>query len=180
MFSGVLRYYEKHKQQYPRGQTVKRNSKGFGIVEIILVVAVVALAGTVGYLAYQNLSKQPSTSTTTSQTTTQTSTSTASDLTKEKAVQLYNEAKATSNLTVSDVGDLTQKDSATVDYKTAELSVPDAMALFYRTPDGVWHFFKGTQQKLQCSMYSTSDLKKAYVGDSCYDASGADAVVSAN
>lgn len=41
--------------------------------------------------------------------------------------------------------------------------------LFYTTPDGTVHFFKGTQSELACNAYSTTDLKKAYLGEQCYD-----------
>lgn len=66
--------------------------------------------------------------------------------------------------------------SATSGYKTAEVGIGGdselaggAMGLFYQTPDGVWHFFKGTQQILTCTAYTTTDLKKAYVGQACFD-----------
>lgn len=68
------------------------------------------------------------------------------------------------------------KDSVTKNYKTAEVSIwsdselaGGAMGLFYQTPDAVWHFFTGTQQELQCSLYNTPDLKKAYAGEACFD-----------
>ena len=59
-------------------------------------------------------------------------------------------------------------------YKTAEAAIygeaspTGAVGLFYQTPDGVWHYFPGTQSVLPCSAYDTADLKKAYVGQKCY------------
>lgn len=54
-----------------------------------------------------------------------------------------------------------------------------AGALFYRTsPDAKWQFFTSTQALLSCSKYDTDDLKKAYLGEPCYDeAKGADGKV---
>lgn len=49
-------------------------------------------------------------------------------------------------------------------------SVGGFAALFYQTPDKEWHFFIGTQNIVPCSDYNSIDLKKAYLGESCYDA----------
>ena len=68
--------------------------------------------------------------------------------------------------------------SATQGFQTAELPLmgyadgeqPTSngfMALFYQTPDRVWHFFKTTQSIVPCSEYSSIDLKKAYIGNRC-------------
>lgn len=72
--------------------------------------------------------------------------------------------------------DPTIKQSKTSGYKIAEAGVGTygeltggAMGLFYMTPDNSWHFFKATQELPPCSMYNTTDLKKAYVGTQCYD-----------
>lgn len=66
--------------------------------------------------------------------------------------------------------------SKTAGYKTAEATIGtygemigSAMGLFYMTPDGTWHFFKATQELPACSLYNTPDLKKAYLGTTCYD-----------
>ena len=69
------------------------------------------------------------------------------------------------------------KSSKTEGYALANLGVGSvasgefvpgsAAGLFYKTPDGKWHFFKGTQSALLCSEYNTDDLKKAYLGESC-------------
>ncbi len=69
------------------------------------------------------------------------------------------------------------KNSATASYKTTQVGVGGsdstltggAAGLFYQTPDGTWHFFVGTQSSLSCSQYNTADLKKAYVGEACYN-----------
>ena len=63
--------------------------------------------------------------------------------------------------------------SQTAGYKTAEAAIyteanpTGAVGLFYQTPDGNWHFFRGTQIQLGCSEYSTPDVKKAYAGTKC-------------
>ncbi len=82
----------------------------------------------------------------------------------------------------------TIKDSKTTGYRTAQLNISsyaDGMVgvggfvgLFYQTPDKTWHFFQGTQNELSCSQYNTPDLKKAYLGESCGDQSGAKSTVS--
>jgi hypothetical protein len=75
-------------------------------------------------------------------------------------------------------GKQTVNESQTAGYKTAIIPlfaygdyVGGFVGLFYQTPDEVWHYFKGTQQALDCSEYNTVDLKKAYLGDVCYDSS---------
>lgn len=53
------------------------------------------------------------------------------------------------------------------------------VGLFYSTPDGTLHYFLGTQNELDCNSYNTADLKKAYLGEKCYDqAKGAQATVT--
>ncbi len=49
---------------------LRNNEKGFGTVEIILIVVIVALIGVVGWFVYKNHNKTTSTSTTTANTTT--------------------------------------------------------------------------------------------------------------
>lgn len=71
------------------------------------------------------------------------------------------------------------KDSKTEGYRTTTLTIGSivdgeagmgsAAYLFYQTPDEKWHFFTATQQVIGCDRYNTTDLKKAYLGDSCYD-----------
>jgi|GEM_PF-1686935 len=41
--------------------------------------------------------------------------------------------------------------------------------LFYKTPSMDWKFFTGTQEIVPCDAYSTDDIKKAYLGEPCYD-----------
>ncbi len=66
-------------------------------------------------------------------------------------------------------------DSRTRGYKTAEAGLygegqpTGAMGLFYQTPDQTWHYFMGTQQIVSCSKYDTPDLKKAYLGEQCFE-----------
>lgn len=54
-------------------------------------------------------------------------------------------------------------------YDGTSVNVGGFVSLFYQTPDGVWHFFKGAQSVLNCSDYNTQDLKKAYLGEQCGD-----------
>ena len=77
------------------------------------------------------------------------------------------------------------KDSATEGYKTASIPltgyggyVGGFAALFYQTPDTSWHYFIATQSVLMCAEYNTNDLKKAYVGEQCYDEANETAVVT--
>lgn len=67
--------------------------------------------------------------------------------------------------------------SKTVGYARAEVGVGGAdfdsvggfAAMFYQTPDKTWHYFIGTQNIVPCADFNTDDLKKAYVGEPCYD-----------
>ena len=52
--------------------------------------------------------------------------------------------------------------------------------LFYSTPDGKLHFFKGTQSQIPCEDFDTDDIRKAFAGESCYDVTDDQAVVKAN
>ena len=62
------------------------------------------------------------------------------------------------------------KDSQYTPYQTLRISVGGAAGLFYRTsPEAKWQFFTGTQAVLDCSDYNTEDLKKAYLGEPCYN-----------
>ena len=56
-------------------------------------------------------------------------------------------------------------------------SIGGFAALFYQTPDTIWHFFTGTQAQIPCIRFDTTDLKKAYAGESCYDATKKSATV---
>lgn len=75
--------------------------------------------------------------------------------------------------------------SKSTGYKTAEAAIygeaspTGAVGLFYQTPDGVWHYFTGTQSVLPCNRFDTSDLKKAYLGQTCYllDEAGTESTV---
>lgn len=86
-------------------------------------------------------------------------------------------------------GKPTEKTSKTEGYTTAQVALSGvtedgqagmggAAGLFYKTPDGKWHFFTGTQAALACSDYNTDDLKKAYLGEPCFDANGKDSTVA--
>jgi hypothetical protein len=77
------------------------------------------------------------------------------------------------------MGNPTLKQSKTAGYSIATVSISGSeygsvggfAGLFYVTPDTVLHYFTGTQSELPCGKFSTDDLKKAYVGEQCYDES---------
>lgn len=63
------------------------------------------------------------------------------------------------------------KDSNYSPYQTMWINVGGAAGLFYRTsPDSEWQYFTATQGELECKDYDTDDLKKAYFGEKCFDA----------
>ena len=83
------------------------------------------------------------------------------------------------------MGNLVLKASKTEGYSTATVSISGSeygsvggfAGLFYVTPDKVLHYFTGTQSQIPCSEFSTDDLKKAYLGEECYDENNEAAVV---
>ena len=105
-----------------------------------------------------------------------------------KALQPYYDVykaesgNATGSLVLDDP---TIKVSATPGYTTTSIGISGADygsvggfgALFYTTPDKKIHFFLGTQNVVGCDRYNTPDLKKAYLGESCYDKNNDKAVV---
>ncbi len=80
--------------------------------------------------------------------------------------------------------------SKTAGYKTASLSMSGVQSegtetvvggfagLFYQTPEMKWRFFIGAQDSPQCSDYKTDDLKKAYLGATCGESTGKEALVT--
>ncbi len=61
------------------------------------------------------------------------------------------------------------EDSEYKPYQRLQVGVVDALGLFYRTsPDSKWQFFIATQAPLACSDFDTDDLKRAFMGESCY------------
>lgn len=62
------------------------------------------------------------------------------------------------------------KDSLVSPYQTLKVPVSNAMGLFYRmSPDADWKYFTATQAVLDCSEFSSQDLKNAFSGEICYD-----------
>lgn len=67
------------------------------------------------------------------------------------------------------------KDSATSGYKIAQVAMSTSYTalaggftgLFYQTPDATWHYVDGGQDVLSCNDYSTTDSKKAFLGERC-------------
>ena len=88
-------------------------------------------------------------------------------------------AKAANTDLVSCKSSCVVKDSQISPYQTITANGGNAALLFYRTsPDADWQFFTGTQGVLDCTDYSTEDLKNAYAGDACWDNStGQDSTV---
>lgn len=75
--------------------------------------------------------------------------------------------------------------SKTADYTLAATTtgsiyspVGSSVAHFYKTPDGVWHYFANSQNEMLCSEYNTTDLKKAYFGQTCGMTNGKQATVT--
>lgn len=59
--------------------------------------------------------------------------------------------------------------TASIAMATVDSRVGGYAALYYQTPDKAWHYFLGTQSDIPCAKFSTADLKKAYLGERCYD-----------
>lgn len=71
--------------------------------------------------------------------------------------------------------------SATKGYQLAELDgrsvlngvgTSGAQELFYRLPSGEWRYFSSAQSLLDCELFDSIDLKKAYLGEKCIGESG--------
>ena len=56
--------------------------------------------------------------------------------------------------------------------------VGGSAALFYRTPDGTWHYFANTQDEIMCAQYTSADLKNAFAGVTCALSDGTESKVS--
>jgi len=77
------------------------------------------------------------------------------------------------------------KDSKTPGYRITTIAIGSSrygafgpsVSMFYQTPDKVIHFFKSTQNEIACTDYSTPDLKKAYLGEPCFDSTNPNATV---
>lgn len=153
---------------------MKNKTKGFGALMVLLVLVIIILVCLVGFLVYENSSKDTAQDVANVQTQTQTDASVGgtptNDLTKEEALQMYVENTGEPRPTT--VLNPVFKNSKIAGYRTAEVSMGNDMsgfmALFYQTPDQSWHFFTGTQSVMSCSKYNTQDLKKAYAGDPCF------------
>lgn len=62
------------------------------------------------------------------------------------------------------------KDSGYERYQTISATTNNARVVFYRvSPDSPWQFFRGMQDVPACSDYNTDDLKRAFVGETCWD-----------
>jgi len=63
-------------------------------------------------------------------------------------------------------------------YASAWVNAGSSAAIFYQTTDSKWHYFMNSQQELLCSEYSTTDLKNAFLGTSCFTADSKESTVS--
>lgn len=93
-------------------------------------------------------------------------------------VSLYAPLSATS-VQYGFVGKPVVTPSKTANYNTVQLEVSSVIddrmtsngtyALFYQTPDGLWHYFRDRDMSVafDCSVYATDDLKSAYAGATC-------------
>lgn len=66
--------------------------------------------------------------------------------------------------------------SKTAGYQTARVRKSNiytptggSVALFYQTPDKQWHHFADTQDNFVCKEFTTTDMKKAFLGEQCFD-----------
>lgn len=62
------------------------------------------------------------------------------------------------------------KEGGVTPYQTIQVSMDGGVGLFYRTsPNSSWQYFETVQSVLECGRYDTEDLKKAYLGEPCYE-----------
>lgn len=86
------------------------------------------------------------------------------DADKEKSGESPMYLRATESLDI--------EDSTITPYQRVILSGYNNAELFYRTsPNAKWQYFTGAQAELYCDEYDTDDIRKAYAGEQCYDAS---------
>ena len=86
-------------------------------------------------------------------------------------------AQSQSDTTKTAMGGLRTTKSKTAGYSISTVSIGGSeygsvggfAGLFYTTPDNKLHFFIGTQSQIPCTDFKTDDLKKAYLGESCFD-----------
>lgn len=82
----------------------------------------------------------------------------------------YHEKTGEYPTTIHNFGNSNPKNSKQEPYQTLSVSLGGGFGLFYRTsPDAKWQFFTGGQAPPDCSEYNTEDLKKAYLGEFCYN-----------
>lgn len=107
---------------------------------------------------------------------------------KPFATTYTNSASQNSDTTLLMQGKPTIKASKTTGYHTAFVNISSYTdgqigtggfgGMFYQTPDNAWHYFLGTQNAVGCDKYNTPDLKKAYLGETCSDATGKESTVA--
>lgn len=71
------------------------------------------------------------------------------------------------------------EDSGYEQYQKIHVSLADAGASFYRVnPESEWKFFRDGQDAGSCEEYNTEELRKAFIGETCwYEANGKTGVV---
>ena len=66
--------------------------------------------------------------------------------------------------------DVRMKDSEYESYQNLEIGLGGGVGLFYRTsPEAEWQYFTVTQGVIDCTDSDTEELKKAFLGETCYD-----------
>lgn len=97
---------------------------------------------------------------------------------QQPLVSLYTPATAASTY-VAFTGKPAVKPSQTAGFATVEIPVSTvidqkltstgSLALFYQTPDSLWHYFldRDTSVLVDCSKYKTAEVLRAYAGTTC-------------
>lgn len=87
---------------------------------------------------------------------------------KNELAEAYKQKEGDYPLIIRIDGDI--KDSGYERYQRLTAAVSNAAGLFYRvSPESEWKFFQATQGIIECSEYNTDDLKRAFIGDKCWN-----------
>lgn len=88
---------------------------------------------------------------------------------KDELAEAYKQKEGDYPLIIRvDAGNI--KDSGYERYQRLTAGVSNAAGLFYRVnPESEWKFFQATQAEIECSAYNTDDLKRAFVGERCWN-----------
>lgn len=151
---------------------------------IIIIILVVALLGALGFVFWQNFVDKAADSATTNTSDTTTTNAATSDkdnnelgLDDQQGIEaIFKNKYPKGNLYFENSYTLSGPNAygyytlgvgaiEDVDFETGGF-----MALFYKKGStGDWRYFTGTQAELECSEYSSTELKQAYAGDECFN-----------